>query len=914
MNHKKRNILYVVITLIFVFSLSFTSVKALPNPAAVYCNELNSEFGGYNYHVFSDEKGNQYGVCEVDGNKYEEWQFFSGKAGKSYSYCVKKGYKTETVDGEAVCVVEKNGKLEEIPVGKLMNLGESSCNSENEKPRTKILNSNNGNSLSSSKSLEPENRQAYTYNISDYSYWDWRNPPNGTNYSRYNFAYFDNTSRGWLTSVKDQGACGSCWAFSVVGALESKYEINQNNSRLNPHLSEQHEVSCDHTCFTFPGYEDTCNLGCSGGWMNLALDYIKNNGIVDYACFPYLAVNGTCSNRCSDYSTRLWNITDYTTNVDGIPPAYDLTNEQLKQMLVDNGPLVLGVLSTDDWDPYSGGLFTDYTCDNATIDWYGLNHGVVLVGYNDTGNDSTSYWIIKNQWGASWGDNGYIYIRFGCSGIGLEAEYPAMVNAPDFKPKIVLNSPENDVHTSDSEVLINFTVLNRNSSQSTCDLILNNLVNQTNSSVLNNTPTTFSLNLSPGNYYWHISCWESGLGIVNVSETRATSIDAINLVLVSPANSTATNDSERNFTCNVSSNNNLTNITFYLWNSSSLVYNSSKNISGTSNQSSFDYTFSAEEDYLWNCEAFDNSSNSGFSLDNYTFRYDSTKPIIEVLSPLNDSWYNGLKFNLSSDENLDSCWFELNFSNTSMVGLNSTYFYYINTTYNEGVYNVTFFCNDSAGNLNSTDRYFFNMEKDNPEITLTSPEDNNETTLTSITFYFEVSDGLNISGCELILSGQSSSVIANQSALVNNSLNSITTTLSAGTYYWRINCTDMAENEGTAGARTLIIKTTNRGGGGGGGTIINTINLTNQTSSNQTQMNQSLLNESLGNINNTNETKNESTLSPDKSREQPNTLGLLFKSLAYIYLIGIILAILIAVIIIMLSKDKLYSRKLVNRI
>ena len=200
MNHK--NIFLGVFVLIFFFTILFTSVHALPNPAAVYCNELNLEFGGYNYNILSDENGDQYGVCEVSGNKYEEWKFLTGKVGKSYSYCVKKGYEIETVDGVAVCVVEKNGKTEEVPVGKLMNLEESSCDPENEKPRTKIFNSkskSNPGNLHSSSGSDPglENRQAYAYNITDYDYWDWRNPPNGTNYSRYNFTYFD-TSYGWI--------------------------------------------------------------------------------------------------------------------------------------------------------------------------------------------------------------------------------------------------------------------------------------------------------------------------------------------------------------------------------------------------------------------------------------------------------------------------------------------------------------------------------------------------------------------------------------------------------------------------------------------------------------------------------------------------------------------------------------------
>jgi len=892
-----------VLTLVLVFNL----VQALPNPAAVYCDKM-----GYEYKTIYNENGEN-GACVFEDNeKCDEWDFLKGKCGHEHSFCSKNGFGIKVKDNQVYCVIgyETNGKLssKEVPLTELVNLEESDCGTEKKETQQRLnYNSNPGKGnpkINLDSRLRPKelgfgDKQFESYDSENFSYWDWRNPPNGTNYSRYNYTFFD-TNFGWVTSVKNQGACGSCWAFGTVANLESKYELNQNNSRLNTNLSEQHEVSCDHECFD-PPYQLTCNLGCGRGWMNLALEYIKNNFVVDESCFPYTTSNNNCSNRCSDYTSRQWNISDYYTNVDGIPPSYNLTIEELEQMLLDNGPLIIGVMSTDDWSSYAGGLFTDFTCDNNSFDWFDINHAVLLVGYNDSGNDSTSYWIAKNSWGAGWGESGYINIRFNCNLVGLEAEYPTQVNPPNFKPIIVLNSPENgSSNYYGSESSFNFSVLNKNSSTATCDLIIDNIVNKTNSSVFNNTATIFNVTLGIGNHQWSIDCWETALGIVNSSGARNLKVYAVNVTLVSPTDGFSSNQSSRNFTCNASSLNSLVNATFYLWNSSSLIYNYTKNVSGIQNQSIFNYTFSQENNYSWNCKVFDNQSNSDFSLSNFSFRYDISNPALNVLSPVNNSYYNALKFNLSSDETLSSCWFNLNFSNTSIIKLNDTYFYYYED-YSDGTWNVTFYCNDSAGNVNISGEYFFSIEKVNPEISLNLPEDGADS-YSPVDFNFNASDGLNFSGCEVILTGSSNSNIQNQSIIVNDSVNVISGELSLGDYVWKVNCSDVAGNEGSSDPRTLTIKSGGgrRGGGGGTNSNSNNSNLTNSTNSsslnNQTNQTQNLGNQSVDVS--MNYTKNESSNKSNIFQHGKKSSTLLDKN-SYFYLIVAGILIIIGIFIVL---------------
>lgn len=498
---KLTRILMIIVIMVVCLSgiLTLKIVSAAANAASLYCEKMNEEFGGYSYKVVSDSDGNQKGVCVLPNNQeVEAWDFFNGKIASEFSYCSRKGFSIETVRGgttsseQALCVIPQYERvmfldllsgMEKIPVLDFAGLTE-----ENTEQISEVFSPENPPKDSPPGGFFSE------YNALDYSFWDWRSPPSNTRYSKQNFVYSDED--GWLTAVKDQGNCKSCWAFGVLGTLESKYNIQKQNTRLNPDLSEQNLVS------------DCCtNCGnCSSGSRYTTFDYIKNTGISDERCFAYREQDSQCL-LCQDYSSRLWQINDYKIN------SYPTTN-QIKQTIIDNGP-ISAILS---W----GGSFDE----NCVYRCYGGSSGdhiIVLLGYNETGNLGTSYWIAKNSFGTGWPGlcnmgEGYFKIGFDECNIG-SVIYPVQINNPNYKPRIVLNSPSNAYISDVPVVNFNFVTYARNSSQLVCSLIINEIERDT-AIVNSGTASTFSFRFSAGNYPWKIRCWEKGFGIDNESETR----------------------------------------------------------------------------------------------------------------------------------------------------------------------------------------------------------------------------------------------------------------------------------------------------------------------------------------------------------------------------------------------------------
>lgn len=195
------------------------------------------------------------------------------------------------------------------------------------------------------------------------------------------FDWRNKDGQNWMTPIKNQGSCGSCWAFASASVAEAKYNIQENNPNLDINLSEQHLVS-------------NC---CASGDCNGGAGVVSNCGIVDEACYPYTAVNSVClSGLCSDYTSRTWDISNRT---NFSPPTLD-RDQATKAALIANGPMFV-VMNAN---YVSNGGKGYYTCSSTAV-----NHGVTLVGFNDVG----GYWIIKNSWGLGWGDNGYGYIKYG---------------------------------------------------------------------------------------------------------------------------------------------------------------------------------------------------------------------------------------------------------------------------------------------------------------------------------------------------------------------------------------------------------------------------------------------------------------------------------------------------------------------
>ncbi|XP_012673534.3 cathepsin K-like [Clupea harengus] len=199
---------------------------------------------------------------------------------------------------------------------------------------------------------------------------------------------------GYVTPVKNQGSCGSCWAFSAAGALEG--QLSKKEKDLVD-LSPQNLVDC-------VGQD----MGCNGGYMTYAFDYVRRNGIAAEKAYPYTGMDERCHynssmNRASCRSYRQIKKGD---------------KKMLKLALSQIGPISVAVdASLESFHFYKNGIYNDWQCSHEH-----LNHAVLAVGY------TTRYWIVKNSWGTEWGDKGYIYIKKGRNvcGIANMASYPVV--------------------------------------------------------------------------------------------------------------------------------------------------------------------------------------------------------------------------------------------------------------------------------------------------------------------------------------------------------------------------------------------------------------------------------------------------------------------------------------------------------
>jgi len=205
---------------------------------------------------------------------------------------------------------------------------------------------------------------------------------------------FDWRPKGAVTGIKNQGQCGSCWAFSTTGNIEGQWFLAGNKL---VGLSEQNLVDCDHECTIYDG-QKSCDAGCDGGLQPNAYTYvIKNNGIDSEASYPYTCVDGTCHFSSSNVAARIKNFTMVSEN-ETLMAVY----------LVDHGPLAIAADAAL-WQFYIGGVF-DLPCGKS------LDHGILIVGYGietDILGFKKPYWIIKNSWGTSWGESGYMKLKRG---------------------------------------------------------------------------------------------------------------------------------------------------------------------------------------------------------------------------------------------------------------------------------------------------------------------------------------------------------------------------------------------------------------------------------------------------------------------------------------------------------------------
>jgi C1A family cysteine protease len=175
-----------------------------------------------------------------------------------------------------------------------------------------------------------------------------------------------------MTSVRDQGTCGSCWSFAATAAIEGRYAISKGSK---VELSEQQMIDCS-----------TANNGCRGGWSSKALQYIQSTGSQNLrVSYPYKGAKGTCV--FNSFMTRHLDISA----VSGVSDA---------KSAVASGPVAVYLEASAAFQAYAGGIFNGF-CGQ-------YNHAVTVVGWGVIG--VSEYWIIRNSWGSRWGEQGHIRV------------------------------------------------------------------------------------------------------------------------------------------------------------------------------------------------------------------------------------------------------------------------------------------------------------------------------------------------------------------------------------------------------------------------------------------------------------------------------------------------------------------------
>jgi len=383
----RKNLL--LVATIILISLTTFAQKSFKNPAAAYC-----QFLGYNYSVKADKQGNDVGICTLpNGQQVNAWDFYKGKVAQEFSYAAKKGYSIQSVvekaDGftveKAVCTKSNKGIQESLTLEELM--------------------AKNGDQLQ----LDSRGPQADAYDVAkeNPNFVMAKSTPTSFDWRSYN-------SHSYIGAVRDQGSCGSCYAFGATACAEGTYNYAMGLYDSNTSdFAESYIVWCLGSMSAYSG-----NFGgCDGAdYTYSELQALCDIGTIPETVFPYSESTGQSCPSAATSATKTKFNAWYRVTCSDI--------DAIKTAIMTYGVVDAAVYVTTAFQNYTSGIYTDSytTCSSSPCYNTPTNHAIALVGW---GYDSTygDYWILRNSWGSSWGESGYMRIKATSARVACEVCY-----------------------------------------------------------------------------------------------------------------------------------------------------------------------------------------------------------------------------------------------------------------------------------------------------------------------------------------------------------------------------------------------------------------------------------------------------------------------------------------------------------
>lgn len=385
---------FIYLTLLFLYS----SLGAYDNVAAKYCDAM-----GYEYMIQIDKNGGEAGACLLDNyTKVDAWAFYKGKVAKEFSYCAKNGYSMITKRES------KENYITDTPIcePKLKTATSQPINMLEMMKKNDHINLQSGR-ISTSKSVTSisknstsDVRESSTLKSSYPDDFDWR----------------DYDGHSYIGGIRDQGSCGSCYAFAAAASAEGTYNFARKKYDNNVvDFSESYIAWCLGTYGPYVYDFDGCN-GASYAYKEL--EALTKEGITYEVNFPYTEEDpGACTHQDDPVVIFAeWGRVDVN------------DTDAIREVIRTYGVIDVAVNVISAWQNYESGIYSDAQTGCPDGDYTETNHAVALVGW---GTDETEglYWILRNSWGIGWGEDGYMRTqahsaRVACAATYLKAKVP----------------------------------------------------------------------------------------------------------------------------------------------------------------------------------------------------------------------------------------------------------------------------------------------------------------------------------------------------------------------------------------------------------------------------------------------------------------------------------------------------------